>query len=289
MNAQEQAHDGCQCSKSELDLFTTPPINISMDRGDYTSHHPIATLTDSAPIEFFVPGSPEEYIDLGRTRLLVRAKITKGDGSNIAQDAKVSTVNLLLHSLFSQVDCKLNEKLVTPSVNTYPYKAYLETILAHGPESTDSWLEAELFHRDTQPMNAHDHTADPTNEGLMKRHAKIAQSVVVDMVGRPHVDIFQQDRYLLNGVDMSLKFIRSAKQFHLMTATPNDFKLQILDAHSTGQKSQNCTSHRFGPRTNPGQRHPSKISPAQRRRHEFYRPRQQSLFQQGKPRHGPTA
>ena len=106
----------------------------------------------------------------------------------------------------------------------------METILAHGPESTDSWLEAELFHRDTQPLNAHDHTADPTNEGLIKRHAKIAQSVVVDMVGRPHVDIFQQDRYLLNGVDMSLKFIRSAKQFHLMTAAPNDLKLHILDA-----------------------------------------------------------
>ena len=230
MNAQEQVNDGCQCSKAELDLFTTPPINISMDRGAYTSHHPIATLTDSAPIEFYVPGSPEEYIDLGRTRLLIRAKITKDDGSNIAQDAKVSTTNLLLHSLFSQVDCKLNEKLVTPSVNTYPYKAYLETILAHGSESTSSWLEAELFHRDTHPMNAHDHTADPTNKGLIERHAKIAQSALVEMVGRPHVDIFQQDRYLLNGVDMSLKFIRSAKQFHLMTASPNDFKLHILDA-----------------------------------------------------------
>ena len=82
-----------------------------------------------------MPGSPEEYIDLGRTKLDIKLKITNADWSNLNDNANISTVNLLSHSLFSQVDCKLNEKLVAQSINTYAYKAYLETLIAHGRES----------------------------------------------------------------------------------------------------------------------------------------------------------
>ena len=49
-------------------------------------------------------------------------------------------------------------------------------------------------------------------------------------MGRPHVDIFQQDKYLLNGVDLDIKFTRSNPAFHLMTADAAAFKLHILDA-----------------------------------------------------------
>ena len=139
----------CFCSKSELELFATPPVNVAMERGDFVTHRTIATITDTSPLEFFVPGSPEEYVDVGRTRLQLKIKVVKTDGSAPAQDAKLSTTNLTLHSLFSQVDCKLNQKLISPSSNTYPYKAYLETVLAHGPESKSTWLASEMYYEDS--------------------------------------------------------------------------------------------------------------------------------------------
>ena len=69
-------------------------------------------------------------MDLTNTYLFVRAKVTKADGSNHDTDNPVGPMNNWLHSLFSQVDVYLNNTLVTPSTNTYPYRAYIETALS---------------------------------------------------------------------------------------------------------------------------------------------------------------
>ena len=128
----DTSYDACQCIKSELDLFTVPPVNISMERGDYEVFHPVASISENSPLEFHVGGTSDQYVDLGRTKILLRVKISKLDGSNLDDKQNISPVNLLLHSLFSQVDLKLNEVLVSPSVNTYPYKSYFEVLLSHG-------------------------------------------------------------------------------------------------------------------------------------------------------------
>ena len=73
------------------------------------------------PIEFVIPESGEDYCDLSETYLLVTAKITKPGGTSLQHgteespgpDAGIGPVNLWLHSLFSQVDLSLNERLVT--------------------------------------------------------------------------------------------------------------------------------------------------------------------------------
>ena len=229
MNAKDTG--ACFCSKAELELFTTPPINVSMERGDFAVHRTLATISETSPLEFFVPGGPEEYIDLGRTRLRLNLKILKADDTAPDAGATLSTANLLLHSLFSQVDCKLNQKLVTPSVNTYPYKAYLETVLAHGSDSASTWLAAEMYYPDTKNVHNHDPNADgDANPGLVARRDRIRRGRAVELVGRPHIDIFQQDKYLLNGVDLSLKFTRASKAFTLMTDNIAHFKIVILDA-----------------------------------------------------------
>jgi len=62
----------------------------------------------------------------------VKAKITQNVGANLQVDAEVGPVNLLLHSLFSQVDISLNGTLITASTNTYPYRAIIETLLTYG-------------------------------------------------------------------------------------------------------------------------------------------------------------
>ena len=103
MNIENLPYD-CTCSKSELELFTAPPVNVSMEKGDTISHQPIAALTDNAPIEFHISASSEEYIDLGRTELYVKLKVTNVDGTNLAQGTHAAPVNLSLHSLFSQVN-----------------------------------------------------------------------------------------------------------------------------------------------------------------------------------------
>jgi len=60
-----------ECMKSELDIFSLPPTQTSIEKSDWIEYKPIASLTDDAPIEFAIPGFGEEYLDLSHTLLAV--------------------------------------------------------------------------------------------------------------------------------------------------------------------------------------------------------------------------
>lgn len=163
-------------------------------------------------------------MDLANTYLYVRAQIVNVDGTNLADDAKVGPVNLWLHSLFSQVDMSLNEKLVSPSTNTYPYRAYLESLLSYGTAATKSQMTAQLWYKDQDGhMNGLDN-----NKGLTGRMAHTSRSRFVDMMGKLHCNLFFQDRYLLDGIDVKIRVVRSKDAFALM-ARDDTFKIKHTD------------------------------------------------------------
>ena len=225
-------HDSsCECNKSELDLFTLPPTQTAIESSQWVEYRPISSLSGGAPVQFVVMGSGEEYMDLSETYLQVTAKITKPSGANLVTtatapetgaDAGVGPVNNWLHSLFSQVDVSLNERLVTSSTNTYAYRAYLETLLSYGPDAKESHLTASMWYKDTSGHM--DDTAD-ANAGFVARRKHIKDSSTVTLIGRPHLDICFQDRLLLNGVDFKMRLIRSKDTFCVMGAG----KVEISD------------------------------------------------------------
>ena len=90
----------------------------------------------------------------------MKAKI----GANLDPDTEVGPVILFFHSLFSKVDVSLNEELISPSANTYPYRAMFETLLNHGEEAKKSQLSMLLFYKDTPgKMNEVNPVAEDTN------------------------------------------------------------------------------------------------------------------------------
>ncbi|GFW21264.1 uncharacterized protein TNCV_3774751 [Trichonephila clavipes] len=141
--------DSPECVKSELELFNLPGTQTVIQDGQRKQFHPLSNVFDNAPVEFHISGSAEDYIDLSQTQLYVKAKIVKGDNTPITKDDTIGPVNLFLHSLFSQVDVSLNDRVVSNSSNTYPYRSYIETLLNHGYDSKTSQLTAELFHKDS--------------------------------------------------------------------------------------------------------------------------------------------
>ena len=142
-------HDTIECTKSELDLFTVPTTQTSIIKGQWIEYHPLSNITDSGPIEFNVSGSGEEYLDLARTQLYVKAKITKPNGAALDPNTQVGPVNLFLHSLFSQVDVSLNERLISLWTNIYPCCAMIETLLNYGEDAKTSQLSMAMFYKDT--------------------------------------------------------------------------------------------------------------------------------------------
>ena len=77
-----------ECTKSELDLFSVPPTQISLEKGHWVDHQPVSSVTDGGVITFLSPGT-EDYVDLARTILVVRAKVTKPDGTDLGAAEKV--------------------------------------------------------------------------------------------------------------------------------------------------------------------------------------------------------
>jgi len=57
----------CECIKSEIDLFSAPPTQTSVENGNWIECHPLTTVGDDSPIEFEINGNGEDYSDLANT------------------------------------------------------------------------------------------------------------------------------------------------------------------------------------------------------------------------------
>ena len=217
----------CECTKAELDLFQLPPTQTSVEAGDWVPYKPVASINDDAPIEFHVPSHSEEYLDLSQTLIYIRAKILNADGTALAAEVKVAPVNNFLHSMFSDVTVSLNQKMVSSTSNLYPYRAYIETLFNYNQEAKLTRNQCELWYQDT--AGAMDAVA-ATNTGFVNRSSYASKSGILEMVGRPHCDLFGQHRYLPNGIDLSVKFVPSRAAFAIHAEGTAAFKCQILEA-----------------------------------------------------------
>lgn len=206
----------CECMKSELDLFTIPPTQTSIEASQWVHYKPVSSLSDDGPIEFVIPGHGDEYLDLAHTMICVKLKVL----ANAESTYKVAPVNNFLHSLFNQVDVFFNQKLVAPPNNAYAYRAYIETLLNYGPAAKHSHLTAGLWFIDNAgSLEAMPGSkTEPVNYGQEIRSAYIRGARTVDMIGHLHCDVFNQDKFLINGVEVRLRLVRSKDDFCLMEA-----------------------------------------------------------------------
>ena len=202
---------------SGLDIFSVPTSQTSIERGDYVEYLPISTIGDGPIVEFSINNKgTSDYIDLAHTYLHCKVRITDSKGANLAPEIVIAPVNNFLHSLWAQVDISFNNTLVTSSENTYPYRAYLENLLEYGRNAKKSQLTTQLYYRDTS-HHFEDLKQDGKNSGFITRYHFAKTSKVLDLIGRLHSDVFHMDQYLLNGVDIKIRLLKSSEAFHLLS------------------------------------------------------------------------
>ena len=213
---------------SELLLFHPPVTNVGVEQIQWLHIAPISQITEESAIDFVIPGSGSQYLDLRRSRLYVKAKIVKEDGSDCTSDDTVSPVNLWMSSLFSQVNVYLQQTLVSSSGTNNSYKSYLEVLLNYGIDAKESQCQTQLYYKDSAgAMDETDPLGSPINQGLFQRHAIAKNSAIVDMEGPIYADIFEINRYLINGVEVRVKLFPSKSPFHLMGKTEGKYKTII--------------------------------------------------------------
>lgn len=73
----------------ELSLFASPSNQVAVEKLYYTEARPISNISSTdTPIEIVVSGAGAEYIDLKKSKLYVKARILKADGSILDENKK---------------------------------------------------------------------------------------------------------------------------------------------------------------------------------------------------------
>ncbi|KAL6416707.1 hypothetical protein ACFW04_011470 [Cataglyphis niger] len=199
-----------ECLKSELDLFSLPFTQTSIESSQWIHYKPVTSLSDNSPIEFVIPGHGEKYLDLTHTML--------------------SPINHLLHTIFNQIDVYFNQKLVSPPNNAYAYRAYIEALLNYSSPAKTSHLTSCLWDADTPGRMDEPVESKTANSALVRRAHYIRERRTLDLIGHLHCDVFNQDKFLINGVEVRLRLVRSKDSFCLMDNNGTSSKIHILDA-----------------------------------------------------------
>ena len=216
--------------RSNLALFHTPPVDTGSSGSEWQEYRPTSQISKGAPLEFSVTGNSSHYIDLKRTRLYLKCRITKPDGTAITKEDHVGLVNIPLHSMFRQVEMSLQHEVISSGVGlNYPYKATFDTLLHYGAESKDSQRQSELYFKDTAGFMS-SIPGDDGNVGLSERRLWTDEGKYVDLEGSLFLDIMEQSRLIINGVSIELKMMPSGNAFALMCDGTEPYHFEISEA-----------------------------------------------------------
>ena len=204
-----------ECSKSEIDLFTTPETQVSIQENFYTRVNPITAVTsDTAPIEFNITTSTDHFIDPTNVFLYVRFQIKKADGTDTSDTYGCYPETNTLHTLFNDIEVFINETKVTSGSSNYAYRSYFENLLSFTSNEKKSRLTTEGFYTESQ------------RSAVSEQYSNY-QKKIFEGYGRLHLDLFHQPRLILSGCNIKLKLFRNNVEFVVKKQAADGIQLSI--------------------------------------------------------------
>ena len=197
---------------SALCLFDDADVQMDITRTTLVDFYPVHSITPNAPIEFQIPGTPDDYIDLGDIRILLHLKITKKDGTALAAADDVAFINLPISSVFQDVFLKIADVQVEGGQHLYPYNGYISSLLQFHPSAKKTHMQAWGWYEDT-PGAFSDLT---TNDGHKSRAEETKTSTIWEIMGPLFLDMTHQSRYLLPSTNLHLKLLPAKPEFCLL-------------------------------------------------------------------------
>lgn len=218
-----------------LDLFHVPLSKTSIMKGDVFELPPAIPPNGLSTLTFNITGNQTFYIDLNNTHLHIQCKIKNSDDTDLNADparVKITQCNNLFHSMISNVKIFINQQEVESNAN-YAYKTFVTTMLNYGKEAksthlaTTRWIDDGMHEEHTEHLTGHQKTL------MAARAAKLAGGKTLDMIGRPNTPLFNQDHFLIPGLNIRLEF--EFNNPHMLLQTTEDglndnYKIEIVKA-----------------------------------------------------------
>lgn len=234
---------------SELNIFEPQPLQSEIQRCQNLYCSPVTSLNKATTIEFFIPSTPEHYIDLNSILLELKIQFLKGStNEEYSEQIFMDTTNAKLvdetkskdlaknqpalvanglHALFRSITVFMNNKQVR-FVDNYPFKDYIVKMLNWDEANMKTILVNEGFIKDTAGT-VMDGLGDK-NAGLKARRAAMTNSCMFDAAGLLQIDICKMSTFLLPNVDLKFVLNLENPDFYTMEKSTNTSRLHVHEA-----------------------------------------------------------
>lgn len=206
-------------SPPDMELFNSQSIQTSITGEQVLEIYPLNPITNDQPIQFDVPSTHTQLTD-PNFLLLIDAKITQDDGSNLPNDSDVAPTNLFLHSIFKDIILKVNDTVVSQATGAYGYRAFIETNYTFSTAAKEGAIGIpQLYYQ--EPAGLFNSLDVTKNLSYAKRKAKASNSNTIKMCGRMHCDFLMQQKLIIPGIKFSVTLTRAPNSFALISSTEN--------------------------------------------------------------------
>lgn len=122
--------------------------------------------------------------------------------------------------------------------NAYVYREYIDALLNYASSAKTSHLTSCLW-----DMNIPDYMDDMLdssnpNMALQRRAQYIQGNHTLDLIGHFHFDVFNQDKFLNNGVEVRMRLVRSKNSFCLMESKMINTNTKNMNTKNTHSRCQ---------------------------------------------------
>ena len=195
------------------------------ERWNYSEQH-LGTITasydDCPDYSWQITPSENELVSLSDIRFECDLVVMRHDGSTPLLDEDcIAPINNIMHSLFRSVTVELGGRSVSDQSNLYFLRSYLENLLGFSTDAQDTQLSCEGFRFDDDLTTPHcgawqagvgnvPGTVTFSSTGARERYQMLMNGSPVQLSGKIHADLFQQDKPLLTGVPLFIKLTRAS-------------------------------------------------------------------------------
>ena len=157
-------------TEQALDLHAPLGVDASLEKGN-----DVSSVTNTGPIEFIIPRDEEYSIILDQTRLVGHFVVKTVTDESVSPVDRVFLVNNFVSNLFSAVEIYINGTQVcdVSTVNSYPFKNFIQTELSFDRETKQSQLRAEGYFEEEGDIDAYEPCS---NQRSLYRQNLIANS-----------------------------------------------------------------------------------------------------------------
>lgn len=212
-----------------VQVFERPPTDIALTRYRMTKTKSFSSGIH--PLEFIISGV-NQFIDLGRSYFEVELVLKKANDTNIVDEDHLYPGQNLIHTMIKQCSVSFNGSLVSKESDTYPYKAWIETVLNNDRLDGETILPMQGFQQNGLdfPTVVVANTFDTTNAafaGLSASQKSAVRAMMSEktyytdgkrrtLFFRPHSEAFQVGKLMVPHMEMHIQFFFNDPKFFLM-------------------------------------------------------------------------